>query len=177
MKWKVSKRALKSLPIRIWMGGHEVCLSVCPCVCLSLRRSWISFGGMKGSWWNFQELDFHSFKSYATFKSGLTHRPPPHHPSPTHIHGGGLFMPFFDTFHFTMFALFTLFGKDKFFCFFTLNLPTVPSPPKQFYKTNTKLIPPTNRFRQERNLSLLHLTWCLAKTEMFVLEKATIFKH
>ena len=36
------------------MGGRaSVCLSVS--VCLSGLKSWITFDGMKGSWWNFQD--------------------------------------------------------------------------------------------------------------------------
>ncbi len=59
---------------------------------------------------------FHSFKSYSTFKSGQTdtqsHRQTDTHP-PIHVPMGEIFYALFDTFLFTMFALLTLFVKDK----------------------------------------------------------------
>ncbi len=56
LRWKVLKRALKNLSVCIWMGGSvSVCVCVCLYVCLSARKTWITFDGMKGSWWNFQD--------------------------------------------------------------------------------------------------------------------------
>ncbi len=42
-----SERAKKILSICIWVERQ--------CVCLSWRKSWITFDGMKGFWWNFQD--------------------------------------------------------------------------------------------------------------------------
>ncbi len=57
VKWKgIKNRHKKISPARIWMGVRvSVCLCVCVSVCLSGLKSWISFDGMKGSWWNFQD--------------------------------------------------------------------------------------------------------------------------
>jgi hypothetical protein len=59
-------------------------------------------------------ISFHSIKSYSTFKSGQTDTQTLRHTNPHPYTGGGnFFMPVFDTFHFTMFALLTLFVEDE----------------------------------------------------------------
>jgi hypothetical protein len=39
----------------VYGWGECVCLSVSVYLCLSGLKSWITFDGMKGSWWNFQD--------------------------------------------------------------------------------------------------------------------------
>ncbi len=51
VKWKISKRAFKKLTHPYMDGRVLVYVSVC----LSFRKSWITFDGMKGSWWNVQD--------------------------------------------------------------------------------------------------------------------------
>jgi len=55
MKWKVSKRALKYLPLCIWMG-ECVCMSVHVSVCLSvLEKNLNNIWWNEGSHWNFKD--------------------------------------------------------------------------------------------------------------------------
>ena len=58
VKWKVSKTGIKKLRPPVYGWGFvclSVCVSVCLSVCLSGLKSWITFDGMKGYWWNFQD--------------------------------------------------------------------------------------------------------------------------
>jgi hypothetical protein len=51
VKWMVSKKGIKFLAWRIWMGGYiYVCASVWP-----QEKVLITFDGMNKSWWNFQD--------------------------------------------------------------------------------------------------------------------------
>ncbi len=47
VKWKGSKTGIKNFACSYMDGGS--------CVCLTGLKSWITFDGMKGFWWNFQD--------------------------------------------------------------------------------------------------------------------------
>ncbi len=73
VKWKVSKKGIKNLPICIWMGER---VSVCP----SSRKSWITFDGINSSRWNFQHQS--NFGQVIFLRGCQTSRPSGYSPGP-----------------------------------------------------------------------------------------------